>query len=198
MTEVQAPEGELTRGTAAHLMHFFDWAQDRGELPGSTVRNWRIASTKVLSIEDNWQDVNVVDFDLEAHISRFEILKRTAYSTNSMNAYKSRTRVGIEAYRMWLTGVGDWKPKSSGTKQNKNGSRKPAAVPVPLPLQHQKVETGGHIPSHAQLIEYPFVVRAGVRVVIALPEDLTAKEAKRVAKFVESLALDAAEEPPAK
>jgi hypothetical protein len=52
----------------------------------STVQNWRIASTKVLEIEDDWQDVNVVDFDLEAHLRRFETLRRGAYTSGSMAA----------------------------------------------------------------------------------------------------------------
>jgi hypothetical protein len=53
--------------TAAHFMCFLDWAEKKGELPASTVQNWRIASTKVLEIEHDWQELNVVDLDLEAH-----------------------------------------------------------------------------------------------------------------------------------
>jgi len=39
------------------------------------------------------------------------------------------------------------------------------------------------------LIEYPFPLRPGVRALITLPEDLTEAEAKRLAKFVETLAV---------
>ncbi len=53
-----------------------NWAEKKGELPAGTVQNWRVASIKVLEIEDYWRDVNVVDFDLEAHLQRFETLRR--------------------------------------------------------------------------------------------------------------------------
>lgn len=44
------------------------------------------------------------------------------------------------------------------------------------------------MPARAPLIEYPFPLRPGVQARIALPEDLTEKDAKRLARFVESLA----------
>lgn len=98
MTESDGWQVGPAPGTAADYMDFLDWAERTGELPKSTAANWRVASTKVLQIEDNWQDVNVADFDLDAHPSRFATLKRTAYnaspavlfsgrcSTNSANA----------------------------------------------------------------------------------------------------------------
>jgi hypothetical protein len=42
----------------------------RQELPASTVQNWRVAPIKALGIEENWQDVRVIDSDLEAHLAR--------------------------------------------------------------------------------------------------------------------------------
>jgi len=53
---------EPPRKTAAHYMFFLDWAEKKGELPAPTVQNWRNASIKALEIEDNWRDVNVVNF----------------------------------------------------------------------------------------------------------------------------------------
>jgi hypothetical protein len=195
MTEVDGADVAPTPGTADHYMYFLDWAEKKGELPPSTVANWRNASSKVLEIEDNWRDVNVVDFDLEAHLSRFEVLKRTAYTTGSMSAYKSRTKTGIEVYRSWMTGASDWKRKSSGSsraskigdRSKKSASATPATAPVVETIL-PKGEIGGHVPPRTTLIEYPFPLRPGVRALIALPEDFTEMEAKRVAKFVESLA----------
>jgi hypothetical protein len=48
---------------------------------------------------------------------------------------------------------------------------------------------GGDVPHHTALIEYPFPLRPGVRAVLTLPEDLNETEAKRLVRFVESLAL---------
>jgi hypothetical protein len=193
MTEQEGLFVEPPRKTAAHYMFFLDWAEKKGELPASTVQNWRGASIKVLEIEDDWGDVNVVDFDLDEHLRRFETLRRAAYTTGSMAAYKSRARTGIEAYRAWESGSSDWKPKNAGATRVrlKAGSKKPGSpTSVTLtPAEVPKSGVSGYIPHHSALIEYPFPLRPGVRALLALPEDLTEAEAKRLAKFVETLAV---------
>src|SRR5215207_6165714 len=197
MTEVDGATLEPKRGTAAHYLYFLDWAERKGELPASTVQNWRTTATKVLEIEDDWRDLNVAEFDLDAHLARFETLRRTAYTTGSMSAYKSRAKVSIEAYRAWLANSPDWKPKGSGSaRSGKSGSKKPSG-PASVTLAPADVPKsdigGGYVPHRAALIEYPFPLRPGVRALLALPEDLSEREAKRVARFVETLAI--AEQP---
>jgi hypothetical protein len=44
-----------------------------------------------------------------------------------MDAYRSRTKVGIETYRRWLARVSDWNPKNAGsTWAPQNGAKKTA------------------------------------------------------------------------
>jgi hypothetical protein len=200
-----APVASLKPGTGADYLRFLDWAEKKGEVPTPTVQNWRNASTKVLEIEDNWHDLDLINLDLEAHIGRFVVLKRTSYTEGSMNAYKSRTRGGIEAYRKWIANPGssEWKPKVGGSRPTKNGEaktpktgkRSPASS-VTNGLQSGGVESvtpsgsvGGLVANRAAIIEYPFPLRPGVRAVLFLPEDLNDREAKRLARFVESLAI---------
>jgi hypothetical protein len=142
-----------------------------------------------LEIEDDWRDINLVDFDLEAHLGRFETLRRTSYTASSMKAYKSRVKVGIESYRLWLAKSPDWKPRSvSAPRASRNGSPKKSASTTQPPAEEKKAETG-YIPHRSPLIEYPFPLRPGVRAICTLPEDLTEAEAKRLVRFVESLAV---------
>lgn len=180
-------------GTAAHYLQFLSWAEKKGEVPSATVQNWRNAANKVLEIEDDWQNLDVIKFDLEAHLSRFQILKRTAYAEASMAAYKARTRAGIEAYRKWLANPGssEWKPKAGAPKTVKNGEVKAQkGGSSPEDVRDTAAPTGGgHVPTRSALIEYPFPLRPGVQARLALPEDLTDKEAKRLCRFVESLAV---------
>lgn len=122
-------------GTAGHFLTFLDRAEKKGELPSTTVQNWRNASNKVLEIEEDWQNLNLVQFDFEAHLKTFQILKRTAYTEGSMNAYRSRTETAIESYRIWLDNPGssEWKPKSGTPKVSKNGEPKIANRSVKVP-----------------------------------------------------------------
>ena len=115
-----------------------------------------------------------------------------------MNAYRSRTKTAIESYRIWRDNPGssEWKPKSGTQRVSKNGEPKIANRSVKAPASEGTSEASaptyqvntGHVPARAPLIEYPFPLRPGIRARIALPEDLTEKEAKRLARFVESLA----------
>jgi hypothetical protein len=191
MTEVDSTAIEPTRGTAAHYLFFLDWAERKGELPASTVQNWRSTSTKVLGIEDDWQDLNLVALDLDAHLDRFETLKHMAYSSGSMNTYKSRMRVAIETYRRWLAKAPDWKPKgSSSTRPSRNNSKKSPSGASPASPAQQKIEPlVGHVPTHTPLIEYQLALRPGVRAHLTLPEILTEKEAQRIVKFIQGLAV---------
>jgi hypothetical protein len=199
MTETDEGSGAPPpEGTAAHFLHFLDWAEKKGELPSSMIQNWRNASTKVLEIEDDWQNLNVVQFDLDEHINRFQILKRTNYTNGSMGAYKSRTRTAIEAYRKWLANPGstEWKPKAGTPRTARSGEPKStvkkstAAEPVStVDIAPPTGDvSGGHVPNRAAMVEYPLPLRPGVQARLWLPEDLTEKEAKRVARFAESLA----------
>jgi len=190
MTEVDSTAIEPSRGTAAHYLFFLDWAQRKGELPASTVQNWRSASTKILEIEDDWQDLNLVALDLDAHLDRFETLKHMAYSSGSMNTYKSRMRTAIETYRRWLAKAPDWKPKgSSSTRQSRNSKRSPSEDPPASPAERKVEPLVGHVPSHTPLIEYQLALRPGVRAHLTLPEILTEKEAQRVVRFIQGLAI---------
>jgi hypothetical protein len=171
-----------------------DWAEQKGELPSTMVQNWRNASTKVLEIEgDDWRDMNVITLDLDAHLDRFTVLKRTSYTEGSMSAYKSRTKTAIEAYRKWQANPGssEWKPKAGSPRTGKAGSEPKAPKSTTVPSVQTSVTSVGQITGTAAVtfIDYPFPLRPGVQVRIALPDDLTGKEAARVARFVESLAI---------
>jgi hypothetical protein len=197
MTEAET-EVKPERGTAGHYMHFLNWAELRGELKASTVQNWRNASTKVLEIEDDWHSLNVAEFDLDAHLSRFALLKRTSYTSGSMDAYKSRTRVGIESYRRWLNDEPNWKPKSAiNSRSSRTGVKKSAgATPAPTPdnIAELKREPAGFVPRHAALIEYQVALRQGVRALLTLPEILSEKDAQRLVRFIQGLAVDTEDE----
>jgi hypothetical protein len=190
MTEVDASAADATSGTGAGYMGFLDYAEKKGEVPAATVQNWRGAALKVLEIEDDWRDLNLVEFDLEAHLGRFETLRRTSYTASSMKAYKSRTKVGIKAYRLWLAKSPDWKPKGLGTtRSSRNGSKKSVGTPQPADSTDEKKGEAGYVPHRSPLIEYPFPLRPGVRAILTLPEDLTEAESKRLSRFVETIAV---------
>jgi hypothetical protein len=92
--------------------------------------------------------------------------------------------------------LSDWKPKSAGTtKRSKAKAKFPEWPPFSITRAESGINPGqrepdhaGYVPPRTPLIEHQLPLRAGIRAHITLPEDLTEKEAMRIARFVQSLA----------
>jgi len=110
-----------------------------------------------------------------------------------MAAYRSRVKAGIEAYRKWESGASDWKPKNAGaTRQRKSKYATTGAPAVPTAASTDlvpKSQPGGT--SHVTPRSSSIRSRYGPAYALCshCPEDLTEPEAKRLVRFVESLAI---------
>lgn len=179
-------------GTAAGMIAWLGWTIDRGELPSATASALRTGCQKVLVAEEDLAGVDMRSADLDAIVNRFRNKSRGGDMKDStVAAYEQRFRQSADMYRKWLEGDEGWRPAT----RNRSTSAGPAkkvpvkkAVAPNIPVQQTVVEERGD--TTPKLIEYPFPIRPGLRGKISLPEDLTAREAKRIANFVASLAFD--------
>lgn len=170
-------------GTAQGMFEFFDWAESKHELPRSQVANWRGASKTVLAIEDDHDQLDLLTLDLDDFLRRFEIASRTKYKSDSLNAYKGRFRKAVETYRLWLEQSPEWKGAGPVARQASNGAK---AKPSPRSASSDNAPE----PIVAGMINHTFPLRPGVYARLTLPEDLTSKDAQRLANFIQSLAFD--------
>jgi hypothetical protein len=185
----------IMSGTGAGLVQFFTSMGDRGRLPGATSRNLKLAAQTVLAAvfddgEGEWQATDVRTFDVEDVLHRFGNKTAGKYAEASNNAYKSRFSNGVEMYREFLKDPGGWKAPTKARAVKKSIS---TPKPVPGPPTTVDIEFSTPAPRDplgATFISHTFPLRQGVRATLALPEDLTRREAKRIANFVESLAVD--------
>ena len=154
----------------------------------------RTGCAKVLSIEDDPATVDLRTADVGEIIRRFRNRSRTEIKEQSLDEYERRFRQAVTMYRKWLDDDPEWRPKSrpaggssagskksdsaatTGQRGSAKGSDKQSIVPEP--------------PALPGMVTYPIVIRAGVQGKIILPENLTKKEAQRVANFVNALALE--------
>ncbi|MCZ2847460.1 hypothetical protein [Modestobacter sp. VKM Ac-2978] len=198
---------DMSSGTGAGLVAFLNWTIERSELPRATASAMRTASTKVLSVEDGWEDLDLRSVDTDELIRRFNIRSASDYSEQSLAVYGQRFLKSVQMYLSKLDG-GDWRPRNgrtpsaSRTGTTRNGTRKrssavsetPDPTPeTPSPSEQPPTQAAPPLQSTAEadgLIEYPFPVRPGLRAKLRLPEDLTPAEADRVAAFIKTLAFD--------
>lgn len=195
---------EAADGTGKGLMAFLDRTGERGEINRSTARSIRVACGKVLAVEGDPGSVDIRNLDAEEIFSRFETLNRLNYSTESMKVYRSRFLNGIAMYRARLDGRSDWKTAGGWNRRGSGEGRKSAkeggkAARAKAPRQQDPAAAAPDAPAAGNppagpadgapaLVPYELPLRRGLRVRLALPEDLTQADAERISAFVGSLA----------
>jgi len=196
-----AEAAKVVDGTGAGLLAFLEWAGSRGEIPLSTAKNIAVAAGKVLAVEPDPAAMDVLRLDPEDVFGRFQTLNRTSYTTESLNAYRSRFFKGIYMYRAWLDNRSDWKSvssrppskavavKSTGTGKTTPKARSRRAAASSADSSPDAAEPVSAVPAIA-MVPYDLPLRPGLRVRLVLPEILTRADAKRITAFVTSLAFD--------
>lgn len=189
-------------GTGAGMLMFLEWAGSRGEMNPETSKAFRVACNRVLEAEASPEAVDIRELDVESLLERFETLRRTRYSTGSMNTYKSRFRQSVAMYRAWLNKEPSWKhagkdPRarkaSESRAQRKAGRAKTKASggsSSDLASDHPSVVPASATFPDTQMVVYDLPLRPDMLVRITLPFDLTSSDAERIAAFVRSLAFD--------
>jgi hypothetical protein len=153
----------------------------------------------VLSIDDDWGSIDLRKLNVNEHLRRFENLRKHEVSPRSLALYGQRFSRARELYLSYLDNPkGFQAPKrGGGTRKKSDGDAR--AVAAAIGLSGTQVNTLSakrvSVADPKDLVSYPFPIRPGLLAQISLPADLTEAEAKRLAAFVESLAMDTAESP---
>lgn len=184
----------VTDGSGGGLVAFLGWTIEKSELVEGTASALRTGSAKVLSVEDDWEVLDLRSADLDAIVNRFKIKHRMDMKDRTREQYEQRFRQSVEMYLKWLDDDPTWKPaqrKRATSAVGAGGSKKVAAEPVSTPPRVRPEMSGERDPQpQAGVITYPFPIRPGLRGKIELPEDLTEREAKRIAAFIAALAVE--------
>jgi hypothetical protein len=184
-------------GTGAGMIAFLNFLIRKNEMVEATAVALRTGCRKVLDTEDDWANVDIRTLDVDGLITRFRNKSRGDLAERSVSNYEQRFRSTVEMYRKWLEDDPSWRPSTrtrstaaaakrtgSGTNGTKQAAEKvaPAVAPEVAPALDSVPAVG--------MVTYPLPIRPGVQGRLVLPEDLTAKEAKRIANFVSALAFD--------
>lgn len=180
-------------GTGAGMIAFLDYAIKRKEMVEATAVALRTGCKKVLEIEDDSNTVDLKTADVDDIIRRFRNGARGQMKDRSIDQYEQRFRQTVDMYRKWLVDDPTWRPAGRAPKTANGSSTARAATPRNTVTPVQGGGTG--MPRHDEpaapgMITYPIPIRPGVHGRIVLPEDLTTREAQRIAQFVAALAFE--------
>lgn len=182
---------DINDGTGAGLLAFLTWTIEKNELNTSTAQALRTASKRILEVEDSPDDVDLRSADLENLVARFTNKSRDRFNEASLRTYQQRFRQSVEMYIAWLDGH-EWRPARPRTRtpDARGGGAKTSARTSTERSAETTPSAPGDRSSASTLIEYPFPIRPGLRARLWLPENLTAREAQRLADFMCALAVE--------
>lgn len=181
-------------GTVAGLLEFLDTIVEKGRATQSAIQPIKISINKVFEVVDGseWELVSVKSIDLDDHIERFATKTIGTYSPKSISVYKSRINRAIAWYMKFLNEKG-WMPQ---VKPRLPASSKRANIETP-PVQPDTtgsmqpvvaVEPSNYLINNA--LTYPFPLENGEIARLSLPRELTASDANRLAKFIQTLVME--------
>lgn len=185
-------------GTVAGCIEFLGYTMKHGYVNPNTASSIRTGVNKVMSIIDGLDDDDMREMNVDDLMQRFRTLARGKdIKQESIDEYERRFRQAREWYLKFLANDDSWKPSQRPVKTTSNGAaKKPTARPgSKVSVAPEPQVTHGEREVLPGLITYPFPIRSGVQGEITLPEDLTRREAQRIAAFISTLAFDDEETP---
>jgi hypothetical protein len=179
--------------TAKDFVNHWSWAASKGLMNVNTAGAQRSAATAVLQIEKNWESLDISNLDVESLLKRFRNLKAKEYTPDSLKEYERRFRKALASYLAYVRDPGNWKfgTQERGSR-NGNGGNKTEKLRHGAERQSEypSESTKPIPPPRPGFVEYPFPLREDRIIRLSLPVDLKSGEVKRLAAFLETLAVD--------
>lgn len=177
-----------TATTGNDLIEHWNYAADKGLMNRNSAYSYRSACSKVLSVIDGWESVDITAIDVDETITRFKNLQARNYKPKSLEVYAARFRKAVDSYLKFVSDPGSWKPKSRQvSNSNHEGT---ASSKSPATQNNTEVSASQAVSVNRGLIDYPFPLRDGITVRLQLPRDITISEVKRLQAFMSTLATD--------
>lgn len=173
-------------GTANGLIAFLGWVIDNDYMATATASGLRTGAKKVLEVESDLDGLDIRHAELDDILHRFRTRNRGKMKDKSVEVYEQRFRQSVEMYRKWLNSEKDWLPATRRRSAAPGNGQVKAAAAQPVPTRTEMPTE----PQAPGMITYPFPIRPGLQGKITLPEDLSRREAERIAAFINTLAFD--------
>lgn len=181
----------MTDKKGASFVKWFDHAIDKGLLKRNTAIGYRTACQKVLEIKDDWESLDVSKLDVDELLKRFENLRASEYTPKTLDTYNSRFRKGVEMYLRWAEAPSSWRPPvTKRSKELPQNGRSDLRVGTATAAGEQAAREESPVAREVQMLTYPFPLGSNRLAQLELPSDLRSEEARRLAAFVQTLALD--------
>jgi hypothetical protein len=183
--------------TGKGAIEFLDFAASRGLINANTAGAMRAAVKEVLrGVEgEEWGTIDLATIDVDDYVTRFERLSPGRLKPDSLSVYKARFKNAVAMFSAYRANPSGWRytpvrPSANRPKPSSNGK-----YGAGTSNGAARRNDANELPKTPGTISYPFPVRQGVVATLVLPDDLTKPEAKRLAAFVETIAIEPTQMP---
>jgi len=174
--------------TGRSLVEYWDTVGDKGIMKPKTAEVLQSACRQVLSVEDGWEDLDIMQIDAESMFKRFVNKRAKGFKPGSLAAYRRRFFQALTMFKNYVNDPVGWKPttreRNSAPKGNGNGDDEPEQRPAAAPKMSSTTS------AEAGLVDYPYPLREGRIARLRLPADLKMIEVRRLTAFMSTLAVD--------
>ena len=165
--------------TGKALVEHWAWAADKGLMPRKSAQSMAVSCRRVLEVDQDWENVDVLALDVDEFSSRFKTLRALDYKPSSLGDYAGRFRRGVRSYRAFLDDPSKWR-FGSRTKRTTASKRR----------SDDGDTAGSSDRQEAALQEYVYPFRQNVLATLTIPKDATAAEIRRLVAWAQTLAVD--------
>jgi hypothetical protein len=170
------------------LMGFLDHAADKGLMPPATATALAVASRNVLSVLSDGEKADIASLDLASIVKRFQNKRAKDFTPDTLKEYARRLQRAVGLFLQWREDPANFHAPTRATSPSR---RRKAA-----PEQESEIDAapvGSGPPPTAAPGTYQTAIPLGPNRLVTLlnvPQDLTKEEARRLAAFVQMLAVD--------
>lgn len=171
------------------LNKFLDYLRTKGLMKADTVAARKAAVNGVLGILTPEETKDVRSLDLDDVILRFANLKGSGFKPESIRVYKSRVSSSIADFLEYRKNPVTFKPNVSG--QRSSSSPKRGNKDEKGSIAKNRNHTSEHSEVAADEVIFPIPLRPDLVIrLVGIPEDLSKREASKIAAVVMALAQD--------
>src|SRR6266702_5059 len=185
-------------GKAKNVLEYLDNLIEKGKATKGAIAPLKVAFTQVVRVVDgdNWEETIAKSIDVEDYMGRFANLTMGKYSSDSLTVYKSRVNKVVSWYTQFLDKPG-WTPDVQ--KRNRTPKVTASDKQKVNPVQSASVQVSSEPEAPRSMPEiantpgrilYPYPLSDGQLIHISLPVKLLKSDARRIAAFIESIAID--------
>ena len=152
--------------TGKGLVGHWSWAAEMGLMKKNSASSLRSACTQVLSVMDDWENIDINELDVEDVINRFQNLRAQDFKPKTLHDYGNRFRRAVQSFQEYIRDPSSWSPTKTNLSSSRSSKKSEAKPPK---TEDRAGDERSVIVKTTGLIEYPFPVRQDTVAILQLP-----------------------------